>query len=123
MRARGGERSSRAPLRRARSHAPSPVSAARSYRILSVLLVSPIYATFLVTFGTIAGRCVAIAALASRNARAPSPPPTAAAGWRARRHVFFANMAKKIFGRFLPPPLRGYAACPPARAKNPPTAV
>ena len=62
-----------------------------SYRILSLVLVSPIYATFLVTFGTIAGR-----------------------------HLFFAGMARKIFGRFLPPQLRGYAACPPARAKAPP---
>ena len=35
--------------------------------------MSPIYATLLVTFGTIAGR-----------------------------HRFFANMAQKIFGRFLP---------------------
>ena len=44
-----------------------------SYRITSILAVSPIYATLLVTFGTIAGR-----------------------------HRFFANMAQKIFGRFLP---------------------
>ena len=44
-----------------------------SYRILSVLLVSPIYATFLVFFGTLAGR-----------------------------HRFFASMAGKIFNRFLP---------------------
>jgi hypothetical protein len=44
-----------------------------SYRISSILAVSPIYATMLVTFGTIAGR-----------------------------HRFFANMAHKIFGRFLP---------------------
>ena len=44
-----------------------------SYRVTSILAVSPIYATLLVTFGTIAGR-----------------------------HRFFANMAQKIFGRFLP---------------------
>ena len=44
-----------------------------SYRIISLLAVSPIYASFLVSFGTIAGR-----------------------------HIFFANMARKIFGRFLP---------------------
>ena len=37
------------------------------------MAVSPIYATLLVTFGTLAGR-----------------------------HRFFANMAQKIFGRFLP---------------------
>ena len=44
-----------------------------SYRVMSVLAVSPIYATMLVTFGTLAGR-----------------------------HRFFASMANKIFGRFLP---------------------
>ena len=44
-----------------------------SYRVTSILAVSPIYATLLVTFGTVAGR-----------------------------HRFFANMAQKIFGRFLP---------------------
>ena len=44
-----------------------------SYRISSVLLVSPIYASLLVFFGTVAGR-----------------------------HRFFASMAGKIFGRFLP---------------------
>ena len=44
-----------------------------SYRISSILAVSPIYASMLVTFGTIAGR-----------------------------HRFFAGMAHKIFGRFLP---------------------
>ena len=59
-----------------------------SYRVLSVVLVSPIYAAFLVTFGTLAGR-----------------------------HIFFAAMARKIFGRFMPSQYRGYAACPPARAK------
>mmetsp|Transcript_58550 Transcript_58550/g.96641 ORF Transcript_58550/g.96641 Transcript_58550/m.96641 type:complete len:166 (-) Transcript_58550:422-919(-) len=47
-----------------------------SYRITSLVLVSPIYACFLVTFGTLAGR-----------------------------HTFFANMARKIFGRFVPPSL------------------
>ena len=44
-----------------------------SYRITSILAVSPIYATLLVTFGTVAGR-----------------------------HRFFARMASNIFGRFLP---------------------
>ena len=44
-----------------------------SYRVTSILAVSPIYATLLVTFGTLAGR-----------------------------HRFFAGMAQKIFGRFLP---------------------
>ena len=59
-----------------------------SYRITSLLAVSPIYATFLVTFGTIAGR-----------------------------HIFFANMARKIFGRFVPASLRPKIACPPALEK------
>jgi hypothetical protein len=44
-----------------------------SYRILSVLAISPIYATMLITFGTLAGR-----------------------------HRFFATMGKKIWGRFVP---------------------
>ena len=44
-----------------------------SYRITSLLAVSPIYATLLVSFGTVAGR-----------------------------HRFFAAMANKIFGRFIP---------------------
>ena len=44
-----------------------------SYRVMSVVAVSPIYAAMLVTFGTLAGR-----------------------------HRFFANMSHKIFGRFLP---------------------
>ena len=44
-----------------------------SYRLTSLLAVSPIYATLLVSFGTIAGR-----------------------------NRFFAAMANKIFGRFIP---------------------
>ena len=44
-----------------------------SYRILSILAVSPIYAAMLVTYGTLAGR-----------------------------HRYFASMSYKIFGRFLP---------------------
>jgi len=44
-----------------------------SYRITSLVAVSPIYATLLVSFGTVAGR-----------------------------HRYFAYMANKIFGRFLP---------------------
>jgi hypothetical protein len=61
-----------------------------SYRILSLILVSPIYATLLVTFGTVAGR-----------------------------HTFFANMARKIFGRFLPPSLARRVGCGPALKKSP----
>ena len=44
-----------------------------SYRVTSLVCVSPIYATLLVSFGTIAGR-----------------------------HRYFAGMSYKIFGRFLP---------------------
>ena len=61
-----------------------------SYRITSLVAVSPIYATLLVTIGTVAGR-----------------------------HRFFAYMATKIFGRFLPSPvmtrIRGsFAYCFPS---------
>eukprot|EP00967_Tisochrysis_lutea_P052587 scaffold65206_cov31-Tisochrysis_lutea.AAC.4 len=62
-----------------------------SYRIFSLLLVSPIYATLLVTFGTAAGR-----------------------------HTFFASMARKIFGRFLPPALARRVGCGPAQMKASP---
>jgi hypothetical protein len=48
-----------------------------SYRITSIIAVSPIYATLLVTFGTLAGR-----------------------------HRYFAAMSNKIFGRFLPEVVR-----------------
>jgi len=61
-----------------------------SYRILSLILVSPIYATFLVSFGTIAGR-----------------------------HNFFAYMARSIFGRFLPASLARRVGCGPAQMKAP----
>ena len=44
-----------------------------SYRIISLVVVSPIYGCLLVTFGTLAGR-----------------------------HRYFAYMASKIFGRFVP---------------------
>jgi hypothetical protein len=44
-----------------------------SYRIASVLIVSPIYACILFTIGTLSGR-----------------------------HLYFANMSKKILGRFFP---------------------
>jgi hypothetical protein len=60
-----------------------------SYRIISVLAVSPIYACCLLAFGTAAGR-----------------------------HTFFAAMATKIFGRFLPSSLSKRLACPPAMTKK-----
>lgn len=60
-----------------------------SYRLISVVLVSPIYACVLVTVGTIAGR-----------------------------HTYFANMARKIFGRFIPgQALKEKVACRPAIEK------
>ena len=51
----------------------SMVEGPNSYRVLSLVLVSPFYALILLTFGTLAGR-----------------------------HLFFAGMAEKIVGRFLP---------------------
>ena len=51
----------------------SMIDGPNSYRVLSILAVSPIYAGFLLTFGTVAGR-----------------------------HTYFAAMALKIFGRFMP---------------------
>lgn len=63
-----------------------------SYRVISLLCVSPVYACVLVTVGTVAGR-----------------------------HLFFANMANKIFGRFVPAALNplnrlSEVACAPAGA-------
>ena len=59
-----------------------------SYRALSIILVSPIYACMLVTFGTLSGR-----------------------------HSFFANMARKILGRFMPSSVLKKVTCPPAQQK------
>ena len=52
-----------------------------SYRIGSLVIVSPIYSVMLVTFGTLAGR-----------------------------HRFFAQMAYKIMGRFVPKPIMSRVA-------------
>eukprot|EP00928_Gymnodinium_smaydae_P098157 TRINITY_DN9068_c0_g1_i1.p2 TRINITY_DN9068_c0_g1~~TRINITY_DN9068_c0_g1_i1.p2 ORF type:complete len:247 (-),score=61.45 TRINITY_DN9068_c0_g1_i1:70-810(-) len=59
-----------------------------SYRIGSLLLVSPVYALVLITFGTLSGR-----------------------------HLFFANMGKKILGRFVPRSWSSHLQCAPAAAK------
>jgi hypothetical protein len=60
-----------------------------SYRMISLILVSPIYACVLVTVGTLAGR-----------------------------HTYFANMARKIFGRFVPgQSIKEKIACSPAIEK------
>jgi hypothetical protein len=54
-----------------------------SYRIASILIISPIYACILVTVGTLAGR-----------------------------HVYFANMGRKIISRFLPKSQSSKLGCP-----------
>ena len=60
-----------------------------SYRIGSLVLVSPIYATVLIFTGTLAGR-----------------------------HMYFATMGRKILGRFLPRKLGQKIGCEPARIKE-----
>ena len=59
-----------------------------SYRIGSILMVSPMYALTLLLIGTISGR-----------------------------HIFFAKMSFKILGRFFPKSLLHRALCGPARSK------
>jgi hypothetical protein len=54
-----------------------------SYRVGSVLLVSPMYAAVLLTVGTVVGR-----------------------------HPYFAGMAKQTISRFLPSPLATRLKCP-----------
>ena len=59
-----------------------------SYRVISLLAVSPIYSVVLMTLGTLAGR-----------------------------HLFFANMGSKILRRFLPRAAADkLLMCPPAAA-------
>jgi hypothetical protein len=60
-----------------------------SYRIASVLIISPIYACILVTIGTLSGR-----------------------------HIFFANMGRKILSRFMPKSAASKIGCP-SSTKNP----
>jgi hypothetical protein len=57
-----------------------------SYRIASVLIISPIYACILVTVGTLSGR-----------------------------HIFFANMGRKILSRFMPSSAASKIGCPSAK--------
>lgn len=59
-----------------------------SYRVISILCVSPIYAMLLGVLGTLAGR-----------------------------HVFFSRMAVKILGRFMPKSLSHKLLCKPAQVK------
>ncbi len=57
-----------------------------SYRIASVVIISPIYACILVTIGTLAGR-----------------------------HIFFANMGRKIISRFMPKSASEKIGCPSSK--------
>ena len=59
-----------------------------SYRILSILCISPIYACTLLVIGTLSGR-----------------------------HAFFANMSLKILRRFIPQNLTSKIVCFPATKK------
>mmetsp|Transcript_4452 Transcript_4452/g.6767 ORF Transcript_4452/g.6767 Transcript_4452/m.6767 type:complete len:167 (+) Transcript_4452:73-573(+) len=60
-----------------------------SYRIGSLLLVSPMYTLILLLTGSLAGR-----------------------------HNYFAAMARKMWGRFLPAPLAKKVGCAPAKLKE-----
>lgn len=66
----------------------SLVDGPNSYRVLSVLCLSPVYACMLALIGTAAGR-----------------------------HRFFTQMAMKILGRFMPKKVLAKVVCPPARQK------
>ena len=57
-----------------------------SYRVLSVLLISPAYACMLMALGTLAGR-----------------------------HAFFASMSRKLLGRFFPASVLNKVSCEPGR--------
>lgn len=60
-----------------------------SYRLMSFFMVTPIYVMVLLTVGTLAGR-----------------------------HTYFANMARKILGRFVPlKEIKSKIACKPALEK------
>ena len=61
----------------------SLIEGPNSYRIMSVLCISPIYATILMIMGTLAGR-----------------------------HIFFAKMSAKILRRFLPSSSKSIISCP-----------
>jgi hypothetical protein len=64
-----------------------------SYRIGSILLVSPVYACVLLGIGTLAGR-----------------------------HRYFANQARKILIRFVPKRVRSHVICSQAKSKTMDTA-
>ena len=62
------------------------VEGPNSYRVSSLVLISPIYSMILITLGTLAGR-----------------------------HRFFATMGVKIMGRFLPASWKQRILCEPAK--------
>jgi len=62
----------------------SLVEGPNSYRVLSIVLISPAYACLLMVVGTLAGR-----------------------------HTFFANMSRKILGRFFPTSALNKVTCTP----------
>lgn len=66
----------------------SMIEGPNSYRVISLLAVSPIYAMMLTLIGTLGGR-----------------------------HRFFAGMAMKIVRRFIPCSFSQRIVCQPARAK------
>jgi hypothetical protein len=61
-----------------------------SYRLMSILCVSPVYAMVLLAIGTVSGR-----------------------------HNYFAKMSMKILGRFVPKSVIHKVVCKPAQAKLP----
>jgi len=65
-----------------------------SYRIGSLVMISPVYACILITLGTLSGR-----------------------------HLYFANMGRKILGRFVPRGMRERIVCPPGASKAMTTAT
>ena len=68
----------------------SMIEGPNSYRVASVLLISPMYASILLILGTIGGR-----------------------------HLFFAKMAHKIYSRFIPNnKIREKILCTPALLKK-----
>jgi hypothetical protein len=64
------------------------VEGPNSYRVASLFIISPCYAILLITLGTISGR-----------------------------HLFFARMAFKILGRFIPKSMLTNVLCTPAKLK------
>jgi uncharacterized membrane protein YeaQ/YmgE (transglycosylase-associated protein family) len=67
----------------------SLIEGPNSYRVLSILCISPVYAILLGITGTLAGR-----------------------------HLFFTKMSMKILNRFLPKSLLNRTLCSPAKSKN-----